>query len=88
MQWLALAAMVASLAIGIWLGRTILPMGGTPAPQRLASNGPQELVSAAYVTDPRYVRQRDELVRTLESRMKSLPPETQTEGRHEPGDDP
>jgi hypothetical protein len=78
MQWLALAAMVASLAVGMWLGRTIFPVGGTQAPPQVASNGPQELVAAAYVTDPRYVRQRDELVRTLEARMKSLPPETRT----------
>jgi hypothetical protein len=29
MQWAALAAVVAALAVGIWLGRSVLPAGGT-----------------------------------------------------------
>jgi hypothetical protein len=74
MQWLALAAMVASLAVGIWLGRSMLPMGATQPPQQVARNGSSDLV---YVSDPRYVKQRAALVRTLEEKMKSLPPVTQ-----------
>jgi hypothetical protein len=29
MQWAALAAVIAALAVGIWLGRSVLPAGGT-----------------------------------------------------------
>src|SRR5688572_31749003 len=77
-QFLAMAAAVAALAIGIWIGRT-LP--GQPATDGLtAANGTgaaPALVQAAYVTDPKYLRERAALVRSLESRLAALPPETQ-----------
>src|SRR4029453_8552948 len=76
LQWLAAAAMVASLAVGIYLGRTLFPLGSTQAPP-VASNTPQALIAAAYVSDPRYVKQRAALVRSLDEKMKSLPPDTQ-----------
>jgi hypothetical protein len=77
LQWLAAAAMVASLAVGIYLGRTLFPLGSTQSPP-VASNTPQELIAAAYVSDPRYVKQRAALVRSLDEKMKTLPPDTQT----------
>jgi hypothetical protein len=78
MQWAALAAVVAALAVGMWIGRTLLPMSDAAAPQHMASTGPESLIPAAYVSDPRYQKERAALVRTLEVKMKTLPPETQT----------
>jgi hypothetical protein len=77
MQWAALAAVVTALAVGMWLGRTMFPIGSTQPQPPVASIGTQDVVAAAYVSDPRYLKQRAELVRTLETKMKSLPPETQ-----------
>jgi hypothetical protein len=78
MQWAALAAVVAALAVGMWLGRTIFPIGSTQPQPPVATNNTQDLATpVAYVTDPRYIKQRTELVRTLEAKMKALPPETQ-----------
>ena len=81
MQWMALAAMVTTLAVGIWLGRTIFPVSGSSVqPQQVAINPvPPEasVINAAYLQDPRYRKEHAELVRTLEEKMKSLPPDTQ-----------
>jgi hypothetical protein len=76
MQWGALAAMVVSLAVGLWIGRTMFPSVITQ-PAQVASNGTQDVVAAAYVRDPRYLDQRAKLVSTLEAKMKTLPPKTQ-----------
>jgi hypothetical protein len=75
-QWFALAAVVAALAVGVWVGRNVIPVGGTPS-QLAEIVGARDVVSAAYIKDPRYMRDREELVRTLDEKMKSLPPETQ-----------
>jgi hypothetical protein len=81
MQWLALAAMVATLAVGMWLGRTFFPVSGasvqTPPVASGNANAPHDVVAAAYLKDPRYLKDRAELVRSLEEKMKSLPPDTQ-----------
>jgi hypothetical protein len=77
LQWAALAAVVAALAVGMWVGRNMLPVGGTQSPERIANTGGQQLVAASYVTDPRYVKQHTAMVRALEVQLKSLPPETQ-----------
>src|SRR5690348_16681904 len=60
MQWAALAAVVASLAVGMWLGRSVLPAGGTPSrpategSPALAANNPggTGAKSVAPATDP------------------------------------
>jgi hypothetical protein len=77
MQWAALAAVVAALAVGMWVGRNMLPLGGSQAPERVANAGGQEFLAASYVTDPRYVKPHKAMVRALEAQLKSLPPETQ-----------
>lgn len=77
MQWAALAAVVAALAIGMWLGRNVLPVGGMQSPQQLAGNGSTGLQAAAYLQDPRYLKDRAELVRSLDAKLKTLPPQTQ-----------
>jgi len=81
LRWLAAAAMVASVAVGVWIGRTFLPTAAPvtaqrDAPQGTAApwlSGPSAL-DAAYVSDPRYERQRAALMRSLQGRLAALPP--------------
>jgi len=92
MQWAALAAVVAALAVGIWLGRSVLPPMSGAKPPVVASNPPAREVrhaapaaaevdpnalSASFVTDPRYTMQRAALIRGLEAQLKTLQPDTQ-----------
>jgi hypothetical protein len=87
LRWLAAAAMVASVAVGVWIGRSMLPASGVPAGSLAHTNPPASATSlaafdaptaldAAYVTDPRYREQRAALLRSLEARIASLPPPT------------
>ncbi len=81
---LAAAAMVASVAVGVWIGRSLLPAPGssvTPSPLNASRAAPGLLgaptaFDAAFVSDPRYQRERAALVRGLEARIASLPPES------------
>ena len=83
LQITALAAVVAALAVGVWIGRTLLPTSpGVNAPVT-ATNIPsaqpragQQAVPAAFVTDPRYLRQRAALLRSHDAELEKLPPET------------
>ncbi|TLY83765.1 MAG: hypothetical protein E6K42_01595 [Gammaproteobacteria bacterium] len=84
MLWPSLAAaMVASVAVGVWIGRSVLPTPGSPAgtssPASAARGsagllGEPTAFDAAYVSDPRYLRERTALIRDLEARLASLPP--------------
>jgi hypothetical protein len=78
-QWASLAAVVFSLAVGVWLGRSMLP-AAAPAtavkPSPVATSEPGVL-QAAFVSDPRYLKQRADLIRAVEAQMKQLSPETQ-----------
>src|SRR5690242_9107851 len=68
LSWLAAAAMVASVAVGVWIGRSSLPGRGaqgplvtsTPAGFKVATEA--TAFDAAYVSDPRYQRQRAALL--------------------------
>jgi hypothetical protein len=84
---LAAAAVIAALALGIWIGRAVLPVpggaspGGTPATGTgLSANnvagGEPGAFHAAYVVGSTYINQRAQLVRDLESRLAALPPES------------
>ena len=81
LQWLAAAAMVASVAVGVWIGRTLLP-SSAPLSARQAVPGTATLpgeptaLDASYVSDPRYAQQRAALLGQLEARMAALPPAT------------
>jgi hypothetical protein len=87
LRWLAAAAMIASVAVGVWIGRSLQPLagaagGGQPAlsaatEQPAVTAGPTAL-DATYVSDPRYERQRAELLRSLQTRLASLPPASRT----------
>ncbi len=79
-QWIALAAVVSALAVGVWLGRTTMPASTVPAAAdngRNVAPGEPAALQAAYVSDPRYVQQRETMIRTLEARLDKMPPETQ-----------
>jgi len=79
LRWLAAAAMLASLAMGVWIGRSLMPSAvGTGPP--IATNystvpGPAPTtLDTRYVSDPRYERQRAALVHALQERLAALPP--------------
>lgn len=73
LRWLAAAAMVACLAIGVWLGRSVLP-GAGPAPLSGAVRPAAGPTPVAWVTDPRYQRAHEDLMRALGAQLASLPP--------------
>ena len=73
---LAAAAMVASLAVGMFIGRDLLPLRGVPAPSPRAAQAPADgatLLDASYVSDPRYQRQHARLLQSLQARLDSMP---------------
>jgi hypothetical protein len=83
-RWLAVAAMVATLAVGMWIGRTLLPTTGSVVATN--SDAPQSISAildgggafqTAYFADPKLVRTRAELLKSVEAKFKSLPPDTQ-----------
>ena len=86
LRWMALAAMVASVAVGVWIGRTLLPTtpGTTGIEAHNTSHGAgtaldaPTALDAAYVSDPRYQRERAALLRSLPARLAALPPPTRT----------
>jgi hypothetical protein len=84
---LAAAAVIVALAVGIWIGRTVLPVpggaapGGMPAGGGLSANNNMAgsepgAFHAAYVMGSKYITQRAQLVKDLESRLAALPPES------------
>jgi hypothetical protein len=81
MRWLAAAAMLACVATGVWIGRSLMP--GMPGAGRLADNAnrppvvkqaPDGAAHPVYVSDPRYQQQRAALVQELQARLAALPP--------------
>jgi hypothetical protein len=79
---LAAAAVIAALAVGIWIGRAVLPVPGNPAAtggRLITSNvpgGDPGAWYAAYMMESKYTQQRAELVKGLEARIAALPPES------------
>lgn len=72
----ALAAAVACLAVGVWVGRASLP--GTPP--LAAATGPGAVDGAvqtvSYAPDARFERTRERLLREVSLRLAQLSPET------------
>ena len=80
---LAAAAVIAALAVGIWIGRTVLPtlhqpLGGSGMTAHVAppANNEAQAVLAAYISDPKFRSQREALVKSLEARLAALPPDS------------
>jgi hypothetical protein len=99
LRWMAAAAVIAALAVGMWIGRTTLPNSGmgqstmtaknptgtagsdtqTSAELKAAIEGPDNSGStfqAAYFADPKYRKTRAALMKSVEEKMNSLPPDT------------
>lgn len=81
MRLIAAAAMIATLAVGIWIGRTEWPLASRSAPGSLTAGTmlPAEepgAVQAAYRMDGKYMRDRAALVKSLEAQLAALPPES------------
>jgi hypothetical protein len=77
MQIAALAAVLAAVAVGISIDRWILSPAPVAAPTAATRPGsaPRQ-VSVAYLTDPRYLRERAALLHSLNARLAGLPPPT------------
>jgi hypothetical protein len=79
LRWLAAAAMVGCVAVGVWIGRSVAPrVGPTPPPVAVVSTPPAAggAVPAAWVIDPRYQRQHQALMQSLQAQLATLPPPT------------
>ncbi|HEV3179755.1 MAG TPA: hypothetical protein VGY90_03970 [Steroidobacteraceae bacterium] len=72
--WLAAAAMVACVAVGVWIGRSLLPGAVYGSADGAASTTGASALDAVYVSDPRYARQRAALLRSLPAHLAALPP--------------
>jgi hypothetical protein len=77
---LALAATVAALSVGIWIGRGTVPAPSVavtaPAAAPSTTVAPANLL-AAFSPDARYQRARGRLLEKSRARIAALPPETQ-----------
>jgi len=79
LRWLAAAAMVASLAVGVWIGRSVIPNAGQTAATGITKNvtpppGGSTFADATYIKDPRYQREHAALLKSLGARLAALPP--------------
>ena len=81
-RWLAAAAMVACVAVGVWIGRSVLPGIAPGRSVPITAENPGNGVSPTdtqvphpvYVSDPRYQRERAALVNDLQARLAALTP--------------
>lgn len=78
MRIAALAAILAAVALGVSIDRWIfspthpVPQGSQAPGMGMAGEG----LTVAYITDPRYLRQRQAMLRSLDARLARLPPPT------------
>jgi len=86
LRWLAAAAMIGALAVGVWIGRSTRP-SVAPTQPPAAANKPTTvqqpptgevaaLVQAAYLSDPKFRQTRERLMQSLAARLAVLPPES------------
>ena len=86
LRWMAAAAVIAALAVGMWIGRSVLPTtrpitGPVEGASTTAGLPPKvtdgaAALQAAYISDPKYRKQRAALVKSLEAKLASLPPDS------------
>jgi hypothetical protein len=84
LRWLAAAATIGALAVGVWIGRSVIPSVGPTTHPAVARNGadlpvkPSDaaLVQAAYLSDPKFREQRAALVKSLQAQLDALPPDS------------
>ncbi|HWF98146.1 MAG TPA: hypothetical protein VN691_03075 [Steroidobacteraceae bacterium] len=74
----ALAAVLAAVVVGVSIDRWILSPG-RPAPQGVTAPDIEPTsgrLAVAYISDPRFLREREALLRSLNGRLAKLPPPT------------
>ena len=71
----AAAALIVAVAVGVGIGRVWSPPGHTGAALP-AAGGAAGVLGAAYVTDPRYLREREALLAALPAQIEALPPKS------------
>ena len=92
LRWMAAAAVFAALAVGMWIGSRVLPTVGVPpgetakvtptipiTPVRadgLMPAGDATAFQAAYIADPKFRQTREALLKTLDAKLNSLPPDS------------
>ena len=86
LRWMAAAAVIAALAVGMWIGRSVLPSsrpisnpgGGANITASLPTkvNDSAAALQAAYISDPKYREQRAALMKSVEAKLASLPPDS------------
>ena len=96
LRWMAAAAVIAALAVGVWIGRTMLPNGTgsiaplevakvTPPPGNAGTEAQDKLIEgtdhggafqAAYFADPKYRQTREALLKSVEAKINTLPPDS------------
>jgi len=74
LRWLAAAAVVASVAVGVWIGRRLLPAARPGAGVESPPADAPTALDVTYVSDPRYQRDRAALMQSLQARLAALPP--------------
>lgn len=72
----ALAAAVAFLAVGVWIGRVSLPAPPPLAAAADPATAGAVLRAASFAPDARFERTRERLLREVSARLAQLPPET------------
>lgn len=68
------AALVAAVAVGVLIGRGLLP--GRPRGNVASTASNTQMLPAAFVRDPRYLRERAQLLQSLNARLAALPPDS------------
>ncbi len=68
------AALVAAVAVGILIGRGLLP--GVREGSSASTAASSQMLPAAFVRDPRYLRERTQLLDSLNAHLAALPPQT------------
>jgi hypothetical protein len=74
LRWLAAAAMVGCVAVGVWIGHSVSMRAAAPPPLAAAGHPATGALQTAWVADPRYQRAHAELMRSLGDQVAALPP--------------
>lgn len=74
LQVLALAAVISSVAVGVWLGRNVLP--GASQPAQVTAQVQPGPFGDANVLPAAYVKQREALLASFDQQVRALPPKS------------
>jgi hypothetical protein len=70
----AAAALVVAVAVGILIGRGLVP--GVRDGQVAAQANATRMLPTNFIHDPRYLREREQLLQSLNARLAALPPQS------------